>query len=66
MGIVLEPESVPPDSPLSRTEGKAQAALELFGEAKTARQSGDWGRYGEILDELEILLRELAEQEQSQ
>ncbi|NLJ24744.1 MAG: UPF0182 family protein [Firmicutes bacterium] len=66
VGIVLEPESVPPDSPLSRTEGKAQAALELFGEAKTARQSGDWGRYGEILDELEILLRELAEQEQSQ
>ncbi|NMB46269.1 MAG: UPF0182 family protein [Firmicutes bacterium] len=61
----LEPEPLSKKRSLPSVQEKALAALQLFEEAQSASQSGDWARYGEILDELEMLLEELARPEQS-
>ena len=47
-------------SSLSSTKENASLALQLFEKARLASQNGDWGRYGELLDELGVLLREWA------
>ncbi|NMB12007.1 MAG: UPF0182 family protein [Firmicutes bacterium] len=53
------------ESSLSTVELKARQALQLLEEAHLASRNGDWARYGELLDELEGLLRELADVEQT-
>ncbi len=61
MGDLLPEEPLTEKGPLLTVQEKAHEALRLFEEAQTASQSGNWGRYGEILEQLETLLRELVE-----